>query len=159
IASGAGAIAIEGTSAASTPTLKLTSRTYTTGSSGTYGQAVPNIAPANLQQTLYLTGMESDNDYRTNVGLVNRTDDPVAAQMTLYDATGSIVGSSSIVVAADNFQQAPLSSYFPLVGERSFDALSMRVDLSAAGAVSVYASVIDNRTQDPIYLQGAGAPA
>ena len=35
----------------------------------------------------------------------------------------------------------------------------MRVDLNVAGAVSVYASIIDNRTQDPIYVQGSGMPS
>jgi len=158
ISSGAGAIAIEASSDASTPNLKLTSRTYTTTSGGTYGQAVPNVAPANLQPTLYLTGMESDAEFRTNLGMVNRTDAAVSAQMTLYDATGAIVGSTATVVAANSFQQAPLATYFPPVAERAFDALSMRVDLDVAGAVSVYASVIDNRTQDPIYVQGMGLP-
>src|SRR5204863_7601513 len=94
ITNGSGAIAIEASSAASTPTLKLTSRTYTTGASGTYGQAVPSIEPANLQRTLFLTGLESDADYRTNIGLVNRTDAIVSADMTLYDSNGNIVGTS-----------------------------------------------------------------
>jgi hypothetical protein len=35
----------------------------------------------------------------------------------------------------------------------------MRADLSAPRAVSVYASVIDNRTQDPVYLQASASPS
>jgi len=159
MSTGAGAIAIEASSPTSTPTLKLTSRTYTTGSNGTYGQAVPNIAPSNLEQTLFLTGMESDADYRTNIGLVNRTDAPASATLTLYGAGGDIVGAATVIVAANNFQQASVGSFFPAVANGSFNALSMRVDLSTPGAVSVYASVIDNRTQDPIYIQGSGAPS
>jgi hypothetical protein len=34
----------------------------------------------------------------------------------------------------------------------------MRVDSGAAGAVSAYGSVIDNRTQDPVYVQAIPAP-
>ena len=156
---GAGAIAVEASSASSTPTIKLTSRTFTTGSSGTYGQGVPTVASAQLQQTLFLTGMESDADYRTNIGLVNRSDVPVSAGLTLYDGNGAVVGSSTVMVAANNFQQASLASFFPAVANRSFSALSMRADMGAPSAVSVYASVVDNRTQDPIYLQAAGAPS
>src|SRR5581483_4120773 len=70
--SGAGAIAIEATSPSSTPNLKVASRTYTTSSAETYGQGVPDVSASDFQPTLYLTGLESDSDYRTNIGLVNR---------------------------------------------------------------------------------------
>jgi hypothetical protein len=42
------------------------------------------------------------------------------------------------------------------VNNRSYSALSMRADAGVADAISVYASVVDNRTQDPIYLQATG---
>ncbi|PYQ47705.1 MAG: hypothetical protein DMF59_18165, partial [Acidobacteria bacterium] len=157
IPSGAGAVAVEATSAASTPVIKMTSRTYTSGSSGTYGQGVPNVSSGDLPQTLFVTGLESDSDYRTNIGLVNRSNTPVPVALTLYDANGSLVGSTSLVVAANNFQQSSLASFFPAVNNRPFTALSMRADATVADAISVYASVVDNRTQDPIYLQGSGA--
>src|SRR5258708_11204549 len=154
--SGAGAIAIEATSASSPPTIKRTSRTYTSGGSGTYGQGVPNVASDALQQTLFVTGLESDSDYRTNIGLVNRGDVPVSVALTLYDGNGATVGNISVIVAANNFQQASLASFFPSVDNRAYTALSLRTDAGIANAISVYASVIDNRTQDPIYLQAAG---
>ena len=40
-----GALTIEATAATSTPRIKVTSRTYTGGPAGTYGQAVPDVAP------------------------------------------------------------------------------------------------------------------
>jgi PKD repeat protein len=155
--SGAGAIAIEATSPSSTPTIKLTSRTFTSGGSGTYGQGVPNVTSADLQATLFVTGLESDSDYRTNIGLVNRGDVPVSVALTLYDGNGSTVANASVIVAANNFQQASLASFFPSVNNRAFTALSLRADAGIANAISVYASVIDNRTQDPVYLQATGA--
>ncbi|MDQ6799286.1 MAG: PKD domain-containing protein [Acidobacteriota bacterium] len=155
--SGAGAIAIEATSASSTPTIKLTSRTFTSGGSGTYGQGVPSVASADLQQTLFVTGLESDSDYRTNIGLVNRGDVPVSVALTLYDGNGSTIGNSSVIVAANSFKQDSLGSFFPGVNNRAFTALSLRADAGIANVISVYASVIDNRTQDPVYLQATGA--
>jgi PKD repeat protein len=159
MSSGAGAVVIEASSPSSAALIKLTSRTYTTGSNGTYGQGVPNVATADLQQTMFLTGLESDADYRTNIGLVNRSDSPASAKLTLYDGGGSIVASSTVTVAANNFQQASLATYFPEVANRSFNALSMRADISVPDAVSVYASVVDNHTQDPIYLQASTMPS
>jgi hypothetical protein len=61
-----------------------------------------------------------------------------------------------VIVAANNFQQSPLGSFFPAVNNRAFTVLSLRADAGIASAISVYASVIDNRTQDPIYLQATG---
>jgi hypothetical protein len=158
MSSGAGAIAFEVQSAAGAPDLKVTSRTYTTGSAGTYGQAVPQVSDANLQQSLFLTGMESDAAFRTNVGLVNRSDTPVAASLTLVDANGNALGSANVTVAANNFSQSSLASYFPAVNGGSFAALSMRISAGAPGALSAYASVIDNRTQDPVYIQAVPLP-
>jgi hypothetical protein len=60
-------------------------------------------------------------------------------------------------IPARNFQQAPLSSFFPEVAGRSYDVLSMRIVAAAAESISAYASVIDNKTQDPIYVQAMPA--
>ncbi|HEX9984842.1 MAG TPA: PKD domain-containing protein [Thermoanaerobaculia bacterium] len=156
---GAGALAIEATAARSAPDLKVTSRTFTDGDSGTYGQSVPTVSDVNLAQTLYLTGMAVNSNYRTNVGLVNRASSAVTTTLTLLDATGATLATANVTVPANEFQQAALASYFPAVANRSFDVLSMRVTSAATNAVSVYASVVDNRTQDPIYIQAAAAPS
>jgi len=153
MSSGAGALAIEAQSAASTPNLKITSRTFTTGSVGTYGQAVPQVGDAGLQQSLFLTGMESDGAFRTNLGLVNRSNDPVSASLTLLDANGNVLGNDNVVVAANNFSQSALAAFFPNVNGLNLASLSMRISAGAAGALSAYASIIDNRTQDPVYIQ------
>lgn len=159
IGAGAGAIAIEATSPASTPIIKITSRTFTTGSSGTYGQAVPQIGADELQQTLYVTGIESDAEYRTNLGLVNRSGLPVGVALALFASNGSTIGTANVTLPANNFQQGSLASYFPAIAGQSRDGMTVRAIAGNAGAVSVYASVINNRTQDPIYIQGIATPS
>ena len=159
ISNGAGALAIEATSAAANAQLRVTSRTFTSGTVGTYGQAVPDVQQDGLQQTLYITGIQSSNGYRTNIGLVNRSNSDVGATLTLYDGNGVTVSSTEVVVPANNFQQAPLSVFFAEVAGRSYDALSMRLVAAAPNAVTAYASVIDNTSQDPVYIQAAPAPA
>jgi PKD repeat protein len=158
LSNGAGAIAIEASSATTTPAIRVTSRTFTTGSVGTYGQSVPNVSGDDATSTLLLTGLESDANFRTNIGLVNRTALPVAAGLTLYDANGNVVATTTVTVPENNFQQSSLGSFFPAVNGRSFAALSMRVDAATPNAVSAYGSVIDNRTQDPVYVQAIPTP-
>ena len=155
VPNGAGAVAIEATSSGSSAQLRISSRTYTDGTRGTYGQAVPDVV--SLDKTLYITGMQSSAGFRTNVGLVNRGDADMAATLTLYNASGSTVGTSDIVVPARHFQQAPLASFFPAIAGRSYDVLSMRIVAASPESLSAYASVIDNKTQDPIYVQAMPA--
>jgi len=158
LSNGAGAIAIEASSATTTPAIRVTSRTFTAGSVGTYGQSVPNVSDDDQTLTLLLTGLESDANFRTNIGLVNRTLLPVNAGLTLYDANGNVVATTTVTVPEKNFQQSSLSTFFPAVNGRSFSALSMRVDSATPNAVSAYGSVVDNRTQDPVYVQAIPAP-
>ncbi|MBV8517951.1 MAG: PKD domain-containing protein [Acidobacteria bacterium] len=157
--SGAGALAIEASSAGADAVLKVNSRTFTGGSVGTYGQSVPDVTPEELERTLYVTGMQSNVDYRTNFGLVNRGATQVSATLTLFDKNGTTVGATDVAVPPSNFQQAPLADFFPQLVGRSYDSLSMRITATASSALSAYASVIDNASQDPIYIQALPAPS
>jgi PKD repeat protein len=159
LSTGSGAIAVDASSATTTPAIRITSRTFTTRSTGTYGQSVPNVGGDDMTTTLLVTGLESDANFRTNIGLVNRSAAPVAAGLTLYDANGNVVATNAVTVPENNFQQSSLSTFFPAVAGRSLASLSMRVDAATANAVSAYGSVIDNRTQDPVYIQAIPAPS
>jgi PKD repeat protein len=162
ISNGAGAIAIEASSSSATPQLRVTSRTFTDGVTGTYGQAVPSVGTSDFSGSLYLTGMASSSDFRTNVGLVNRGSGDATVNLMVFDANGSQVAATTVTVPANNFQQTPITQLFPAIAPRSFASLSMKVTSNAPDAVSVYASVIDNKTQDPVYVQatpgGAASP-
>ena len=62
---------------------------------------------------------------------------------------------ASLNVAPNSFQLGSLASYFPVVNSITLNAASIVVTTSASGSINAYASVIDNRTQDPIYIQGS----
>jgi len=157
IANGAGAVAIEATSAGAGAQLRVTSRTFTNGSTGTYGQSVPDIRSGDLETTLYLTGIQSNTAYRTNIGLVNRGGADVGANLTLYDASGNTVSTANVVIPANNFQQSSLVVFFPETANRSYNALSLRVTTSSQDVVTAFVSVIDNTSQDPVYMQAMPA--
>jgi len=153
LTSGAGAIAIESSNFSATPNLKVSSRTFTSSSAGTYGQFVPDVVGDDIPQTNYMTGLESDAGYRTNLGLVNKSSAAVSVSLTLLDANGNTLGTSNQNLAANSFQQSALGSYFAAVNGASLNNLTVRVDASSSRAVTAYASIVDNRSQDPIYVQ------
>ena len=157
--SGSGAIAVEATGASATPVLKVTSRTFNDATGGTYGLAVPDVVAADLQQTLYLTGIVHTAAYRTNIGLVNRSATDVSATLTLFNPNGSALATASVTVPARSFQQEPVTTYFPAAAGRSLEGVSIRATISAPNALSLYGSVVDNRTHDPLYIAAMPVPA
>ncbi|MGZ8867016.1 MAG: PKD domain-containing protein [Thermoanaerobaculia bacterium] len=158
MSSGAGAIAIEATGATATPLLKVTSRTFNEAAGGTYGLAVPDINPEDLHQTLFIAGMTENSEYRTNVGLVNRSGSAVSAALTLFGSNGAALASSTVSVPATSFQQNTIAAFFPPIAGQKLTGMSMRVSASTANALSAYASVVDNRTHDPLYISASRLP-
>src|SRR5436190_1539070 len=157
IANGAGAVAIEATSPSTAAQLRVTSRTFTNGSRGTYGQSVPDVRSNDLETTLYLTGIQSNAAFRTNIGLVNRGGSDVGATLTLYDSNGNNVSTAHDKIPVTSYQQSSHSQFFPETAGRSFNAMSMRMTTTAADVVTACASVIDNSSQDPVYMQAMPA--
>lgn len=159
IPSGAGAMAIEASSAGASADLRVTSRTFTGSSTGTYGQSVPDVQSEALTKTLYVTGIAANAAFRTNVGIVNRSAEPVAATFTLHNNNGSVVATKNVSLAANSFQQSPLATLFPEITGSVYDVLTMRIGATVEDAVSAYASIVDNDTQDPVYVQATAAPS
>ncbi|MFP5245832.1 MAG: PKD domain-containing protein [Thermoanaerobaculia bacterium] len=156
--SGAGALAIDASTAGGSADLRVTSRTFTGSEKGTYGQSVPDVKNTALTAQLYLTGMHANDSFRTNIGLVNRATEDVAAMLTLYNENGGVIGSETFGLSASSFVQMPLAAVFPQIEEAPYGVLSLRVGAAKPGAVSVYASVVDNLTQDPVFIQAIDAP-
>lgn len=156
IPSGSGALAIEASNPNVKPEVRVSSRTFTTSPIGTYGQYVPDVE--SLPALTFLTGIHANPSFRTNIGLVNKTGTTVNTTLTLVDTDGSVIGMKTIPVPGNNFQQVGLVSIFPALSGLSKSGMSMKVQSSVEGAVSVYASTIDNRTQDPIFYPSIPAP-
>ncbi len=123
----------------------ISSRTYTTSSSGTLGEFIPAIR-APQGPSLQLIGIEQSAAARTNVGLVNFAAVPAAATVIVYDAAGSELGRAVTTVGPRSLQQLPLTA---IVAAAVTDG---RIEVR--GAVAAYASVIDNGTEDPTYIRG-----
>jgi PKD repeat protein len=148
---GSGAILVEAVGTTVAPNLRVTSRTFTNSSAGTYGQSVGEVAGAKTAATTYITGIVSNAAYRSNIGLVNASNAPATATLTLLKSDGTVLDTAIVNFAASLFQQTALTTLFP-AATGSYDALSLRIVASAPNTIFAYASVIDNRTQDPVYI-------
>jgi PKD repeat protein len=158
LTTGAGAVTIDAESPGSSAQLRVTSRTFTGGANGTYGQSVPDVQPAQLARTLYITAIKSSSAFRTNIGLVNRAEAQLTATLTLYSRGGDTIATKDVALPASSFQQSAMWALFPEVNGVSHDVLTLKIATNTSDAVSAYASVIDNDTQDPIYIQALGGP-
>ena len=156
ITSGSGALVIESTAASSTPSLKIASRTFTDAAIGTYGQYVPAEVGAD-SSVRYLPGLYANSDYRTNIGLVNRRETSASIGVTLYASDGSTLAQTTLGVGARSFQQVSLTALFPQLTGR--DIKSASAHLTSSQPFHAYASVVDNRTQDPIFVRAVAAPS
>lgn len=145
--SGSGAVTLSTPATTRQPRLAVQSRTFS-GGAETFGQSVP-ATRLDGATTSFLGGLESDESYRTNVGLTNASSSPTDVTLTLSDASGASM-KSVVTLPASSFRQQPLAAWFatPLAFS---GAMTLRID-SRGSDVSAYASVVDNVTQDPTFV-------
>jgi hypothetical protein len=129
------------------------SRTYTNSPDGTYGQyipAVPFSAFIGKGETLTLLHVAQSLQFRTNLGLVEAAGEPATVHVTAYNSTGGAVASTDI-----NLQPSEQRQFNAILTSLSAPSDNARIDLqvtSATGKIMGYASVIDNRTNDPMLV-------
>lgn len=137
-------------------TLVATSRTFTTSSTGTYGQFIPfarseffglDDTPGGVVRELL--HIERSSAFRTNLGAIN-TDGSIDAvvRFTLFDAAGQPLGSTDRTVRPLQVVQFPVQA---LTSSPVADGRIQVQMVSGIGAIA-WASVIDNVTGDPIFV-------
>jgi hypothetical protein len=133
--------------------LVATARTYTQLTSGTYGQFIPAVAPAQSvgggERSLQLLQLEASDRYRTNVGLAETSGSAATAHVSLILPDSKFAISTDIPLAANEFRQFSLASF------GAGTVYNGRVTVSVTGGsgrVTAYGSVIDQLTQDPTYV-------
>lgn len=127
------------------PALLVTSRTYTGSSDGTFGQFVP-ATPAAMRRgdaAATFIGVESSPAFRTNIGLMPASGEPATVRIIAYDAAGRELARRE--TAVEGLTQIPL--WIGVVDGR----VTVEV-IDGRGGVIPYASIIDNVSGDPIYI-------
>jgi hypothetical protein len=147
---GSGAIRVTPSSGS----IVVAARSYTESALGTRGQFIPGLpgSAANAAPvTAHLIQLTHTAGFRTNIGLVNVTAAPLAAQIGLYSARGTWLGTKVLSLAPYEFRQETEIFRSVTSGDVS-DGFAVVRSATAGGSFFAYASVVDNVSGDPIYI-------
>lgn len=145
---GAAALRISGATG-----VRINTRTYNLGESGTFGQFIPAI-PASEGlvdgQKGFLILVEEDGSFRTNLGLVNVGNSPVNVNAVLKATDGTVLGTHMYTVTPFTYVQVN-----NVVNDFTANTVSqayLEFELASGdGPVLMYGSKVDNISGDPIY--------
>ncbi len=136
-----------------------TSRTYTTSQKGTYGQFVaPAVAgdhSTGAGEPAVIVLPTSGADHRVNLGITEVTGLPALVALTLIDSTNGVAMGASNFQLVEGFANVQINDVLPdieLAG--SADPYIAVTVVQGEGRVTAYASVIDNRTGDAVFVTG-----
>lgn len=134
--------------------LFLTSRTYNLVENKTYGQFIPGI---NEDETLLknevglLLHLTYNNDYRCNIGFTEFSGTPSEVQIKLYDKNRQLLGFKNYSIGAYSNLQI-INIFQDLNIQNYYDGAYIEIRILNGNAIYAYASVVDNRTGDSIFI-------
>jgi hypothetical protein len=156
---GAGALTITSNMPGFDGRIEVTSRTYNTTEEGTYGQLIPAYSVYWPVYHLTALGVESSEHFRTNVGITKAFgDSSVDVLVSLISSTGAVLGSDTWHLEPQ--QHLQINDIFAAL--KVPPESNCRVEFEALGfswgGILAYASVIDNRSGDAIYVPAVQLP-
>jgi len=126
-----------------------TSRTYTRSDGGTFGQFIPAVPVAAIPAVTFIPHVQNSDDYRSNVGFAEVSGASGSVDVVIFDAfSGSILSSETYAISPFGHLQIP-------VRPRA-DQMTVEIRVSGGAQVLAYASVIDNRSGDPMFVPAKG---
>jgi hypothetical protein len=136
--------------------LIVTARTFSRDANGgTFGQFIPGVtasdAVGNGDRALQIVQLEESPAFRTNLGLVEVTGNPITVELLAYTPDSKTATRAVVPLGAGEFLQK--GGIFKTLGFNNVynGRITARV-ISGTGRVAAYGSVIDNRTTDPTYV-------
>ncbi|GEM_PF-2407533 len=142
--------------------IMITSRTYNQTPEGTYGQFVSGqgagaalgSSAVRAGEAGHLIGLQHAEEYRTNIGFTDISGNGSSLRVTLRNAGGEVlVDGHPVALLPWAWVQRSLAE----MGLASGQDLRAEV-MVETGAILAYASVVDNRTGDAVYLPAQKAP-
>lgn len=142
---GVGAILVESPS----DRLSAMSRTFNRGDDGTFGQSLPGVPEARTVATgerVRLLFMVENDDFRSNLGLVNTAGRPITIRFERFGPDGSPLGADARALAA--WSNTQVNRLFQADEPVQGGYVDVWTDTPGA-AFTCYGSVLDNQTSDP----------
>jgi hypothetical protein len=129
----------------------VSSRTYNQSLDGTFGQYLDGFYESDTvseDNRVWLPQLQQNAEFRTNIGLFNTSDDQARVKVHLHDADGSLLSTTQRNIAAG--ERVQLQEPFErIAGRNDITSGYAVVEVLDGSGLNVYASVIDNRTNDP----------
>lgn len=159
-----GAIMVSGDKA-----FAVTSRAYVVGANGgSYGQTVPPVRDfidntlgdtINAGAVAYLPGVLHNAGYRTNLGFVAGAGlTGMVVEVRLKAADGSTTGTRTFSIPPNQFVHVQFAASTLTPSLIDAGAAEMRIT-GGDGAVAPYASVVDNVSQDAVFIPSIFPPS
>ncbi|HEY0788497.1 MAG TPA: hypothetical protein VGE86_07620, partial [Thermoanaerobaculia bacterium] len=137
------------------------SRTYNKTANGTLGEYIPAIPyasfvgattpPAGRKSVLSLQQLAQSTAYRTNLGVVEASGQPVNVEIRFYDAEGVKLLTVPLSLQAGEHRQ--LNQVLAANNLTNVSNARAEVEvMSGDGRIAAYASVVDNVTGDPLQV-------
>lgn len=122
---------------------------------GTYGQYVPLESFSELleeNEKAYILQLKNDSDFRSNIGISNFGNGDAKVLIKIYNPMSleNILGEKEFVVPKKSVLQ--INNIFNSLGIYGSYNTYAEVKVSSSGQVYAYASVVDNRTGDAIFI-------
>ncbi len=135
--------------------LVATARTYDQTPSGTFGQFIPGLTPADgigvNDRALQILQVEQSPHFHTNLGLVELTGNPVTVEINVSVPQSKVTAVAQVALQGNEFRQ--IGSVLAAYGYNNvYNARIALKVISGTGKVGGYASIVDERTQDPTYV-------
>lgn len=131
--------------------LVLSSRTYTSGENGSYGQDVSSVV---VSDRAWVSGIENDSLFRTNVGIFWPWDQSVQFTVTVYDSQGHEAGSGTFNFSRSGLQQRGVDTLG--VGKTLTEGWVLIRCSDSQSLWYAYATTIDWSTGDSVYRPARG---
>ena len=138
------------------------SRTYNKTPQGTLGEYIPAIpfasfvggavpADGGAKSILSLQQLAQTADYRTNVGVVEASGQPVEIEIRFFDGEGEKLLTVPLSLKASEHRQ--LNQILATQGLTNVTTARAEIEvLAGEGKIAAYASVVDNITGDPLQV-------
>jgi uncharacterized repeat protein (TIGR01451 family) len=135
------------------------SRTFNSSALGTLGQFIPAVPIASFiskapgaASILALQQIAQTDTFHTNLGLVEATGKSASVLVSVFNGAGNKVLDIPVTLAAG--EQRQLNGFLASSGITLTNGHIEVQAISGDGKVTAYASVIDNRTTDPLLVSG-----
>ncbi|HEX8254238.1 MAG TPA: hypothetical protein VF846_13930 [Thermoanaerobaculia bacterium] len=136
------------------------SRTFSVTPNGTFGQYIPavpyanfigRVSPSGLPTALSLQQISHSERYRTNLGIVEASGEPASLVVSVFGESGQRLTEFPVQLAGG--QHTQLNGFLAANGITSLDDGRVEIAVtSPGGKVTAYASVLDNKTNDPLLV-------